>query len=59
MDNRQARRAALKGAARFLPQTSQPARRAHPGLLPRTRDFHVWLAFIERVYVARATQEQL
>jgi hypothetical protein len=59
MANRQARRAALKGAARFIPQTIQPARRAHPDLLPRTRDFRAWLAFIERVYAERATQEQL
>jgi hypothetical protein len=58
MATRQVRRAARKAAARFVPQTTQPQRRLHPGVLPRTRDYQDWLAFIDGVYAARATQEQ-
>lgn len=50
MANRQTRRAVRKAAARFIPQTSRPAPRLHPGLLPRTGDFQRWIAFLERVY---------
>lgn len=50
MANRQARREARKGAARFSPQPVAIQPRLHPGLLPRTRDLQRCLAFLERVY---------
>lgn len=50
MANRQARRAVRKAAARFIPHNPQPARLPHSGLLPRTRDFQTFLAFIQKVY---------
>lgn len=58
MANRRARRAVRKTVARFSPQPAAPSRRPHPGLLPRTCDFHLWLSYIERVYAGHGAKEQ-